>query len=230
VREPQGNAELAYASIREAIVEGRYEPGHRLIEQRVAEEFDLSRTPVREALRVLEAEGLVVSERNKGATVRPITIQDVRDLYSLRGRLESLAAEMAADRATAEHIRTLDEALRDFDEATKRADVGRVEGARALNRANLSFHSTIVDAAGYDRLARLLARTVDIPLVFRAFREFNPPEVERSALFHHLIRDAIADHEPDRAGRLMTEHILQGRDVLVTNLEREHGPGRNDSL
>ena len=88
----------AYEQVRAAIVENRYAPGQRLIEQRLAAELGLSRTPVREALRILEAEGLVVSERNRGATVRPLSPTEVVDLYGLRIRLESYAAELAAER------------------------------------------------------------------------------------------------------------------------------------
>lgn len=222
--DPQGNTELAYARIRQAIVEGRYGPGHRLIEQRIAEEFQLSRTPVREALRILDAEGLVVSERNKGATVRDVTTKDVRDLYALRSRLESLAAELAAERATEAHIAALGRAIVDYDAAARRGKAGSLESAQALNDANLAFHGTIVEAAQHSRLQRLLARTVDIPLVFRAFLEFNRLEIERSGLFHHLIRDAVVAREPERAGRLMIEHILQGRDVLLASLTAYEHP------
>ena len=100
VREPPNNGYRgrlrAYEQIRRAIVEGRYEAGRRLIEKNLAEEFELSRTPVREALRMLESEGLVVSLPNKGAVVRPLSSHDVYDIYDLRVRLESLAAERAA--------------------------------------------------------------------------------------------------------------------------------------
>src|SRR5689334_24083599 len=85
----------AYAKVRQAIVENRYPPGHRLVEQRIAEELGLSRTPVREALRMLQAEGLVVSERNRGSMVRPLSETEIVDLYGLRIRLESYAVEMA---------------------------------------------------------------------------------------------------------------------------------------
>jgi DNA-binding GntR family transcriptional regulator len=215
---PQGNAELAYASIRQAIVEGRYQPGHRLVEQRIAEEFQLSRTPVREALRILEAEGLVVSERNKGSSVRNLTTGDLHDLYELRARLESLAAELAAGRAEPEHLATMQQSIMDFGAAVRSGRAGDLDATRRLNQANLAFHGAIAAAARHDRLHRMLARTVDVPLVFRAFREFNRVELERSALFHRLIHDAIAAGDPARAGRLMTEHILQGRDVLLAAL------------
>ncbi len=98
-------AELAYEQVRAAIVENRYPPGQRLVEQRIAEELGLSRTPVREALRMLEAEGLVVSERNRGAMVRPLSATEVVDLYGLRIRLESYAVEVATERATESRAR-----------------------------------------------------------------------------------------------------------------------------
>ena len=110
-----GSSELAYRKIRQAIIEGRYQPGQRLIEQRISEEFDLSRTPVRESLRRLDAEGLVIIERNRGAVVRPVAREEILDLYELRSRLEALAAERAAARATAEDLAELDEAIAEFE-------------------------------------------------------------------------------------------------------------------
>jgi len=92
-------AAQAYQHLRAAIVENRYPPGHRLVEQQLAAELGLSRTPVREALRKLEAEGLVVSERNRGAMVRPLSSTEVVDLYGLRIKLESYAVELATERA-----------------------------------------------------------------------------------------------------------------------------------
>jgi DNA-binding GntR family transcriptional regulator len=217
----KGHTGIAYVKIRQAIVEGRYASGHRLVEQRIAEEFQLSRTPVREAIRLLDAEGLVVSERNKGATVRAVTTKDIWDLYALRSRLESLVAELAAERAGPEQIARLDQALADFDAAARAGQPGGLEETRALSAANQAFHGTLVEAADNERLARVLNRTVDTPLVFRAFRVFDPGQTQRSGLFHRLIRDAVAGREPGRAGSLMTEHILQGRDALLASLDAD---------
>lgn len=208
----------AYDQIRQGIVEGRYAPGSRLIEQRLAEELELSRTPVREALRRLEAEGLVVSERNRGSVVRPVTARDVEDLYDLRVRLESLAAERAAERAAPADLAELAQAVEDFDAAVPGASAGDVDGVRRLAAANRRFHDGVLAAAGNDRLSRMLAGTVDLPLVFQALRRFGRPEHERSALFHRLILAAIVARAPDRAGRLMTEHVLQGRDALLLEM------------
>jgi DNA-binding GntR family transcriptional regulator len=213
-----GSAGRAYELIRAAIIDGRYQPSQRLIEQRIGDEFSLSRTPVREALRLLEAEGMVITERNRGAIVRPVTREDVADLYELRTRLESLAAERAATRATPEDIAELDASIAAFDHEIRPSDTAEVAEIQALNQANIWFHATIVRIADHSRLRQLLGRAVDIPLVFQAFRVFTHQDRVRANLFHQLIREAVARNEPDRAGRLMSEHILLGRDALLASL------------
>ncbi len=214
----RAGVELAYERVRTAIVEGEFAPGQRLIEQRIAEQYELSRTPVREAIRRLEAEGLVVSVRHRGAIVREVSLDEVEDLYELRARLESYAAELAAARATPEQRIALADAAAQFARVRSRGtgrSRRRVEFVRELNAANGTLHRLIVEAAHHDRLAAMLRRTVDIPLVFGAFRRFDDAELERSDLFHRLIVDAIVDGDGARASRLMTEHIAQGRDVVL---------------
>jgi DNA-binding GntR family transcriptional regulator len=208
----------AYEQLRAAIVENRYRPGQRLIEQRIAAELGLSRTPVREALRILQAEGLVVSERNRGAIVRPLSPTEVVDLYGLRIRLESYAAELAAERITEQELGELVEAADEFGAVRHDVDVSTIEGVRRLNVANRRLHDRILAAARHDRLATMLARTVDIPLVFQAFRSFGPAEIERSDVFHHLIVEAIGRRDGARAAGLMAEHIAQGRDAVLDAL------------
>ena len=205
----------AYEEVRAAIVENRYPPGHRLVEQRLAAELGLSRTPVREALRLLEAEGLVVSERNRGAMVRPLSSTEVEDLYGLRIRLESYAVELATDRSTETELGAIVEAADAFGAAARSADVDSVDGTRRLHEANLVFHDRILEAARHRRLTTMLARTVDIPLVFKAFQSFGAAEIERSDTFHHLIVEAMCRRDADRAAGLMAEHIAQGRDTVL---------------
>jgi DNA-binding GntR family transcriptional regulator len=205
----------AYVQVRSAIVENRYAPGQRLVEQRIAEELGLSRTPVREALRMLEAEGLVVSARNRGAMVRPMSPTEVVDLYGLRIRLESYAVEVATERATEAELGELVAAADAFGEVRRTADVDAVEGVRLLHEANRRFHDGILTAARHHRLESMLARTVDTPLVFQAFRTFGPAEIERSDTFHHLIVEAMRRRDPNRATALMAEHIAQGRDAVL---------------
>lgn len=213
------NADLAYEQIRQAIIEGRYAAGQRLIEQRLAAEFGLSRTPVREAVRRLAAEGMVVTERNRGASVRAISATEIADSYELRSRLEGLVVERAAVRATPEDIERLRAANAEFSVAIPLAGgEASLEAVRRLNDANRRFHAILAETAAYPRLAEILQRTVDTSLVFQALRHFDRAESERSAIFHNLIRQAVAAGEGRRGAHLMEEHVLQGRDVLLAHL------------
>lgn len=223
VDERLNDAERAYHHIRRAIIEGRLPPGHRLVEQQLSDAIDVSRTPVREALRRLATEGMIVTERNRGARVRPLAIDDIADLYEVRARLEGYAAELAAERASDDQIDGLLRAAERFEAVARIADERTLEVVRRLEDANQQFHVRVVDASRHSRILALIIGCVDTPLVFQALRRFRPDEVQRSALFHRLIAEAISARAPDRAGRLMTEHILQGRDALLAQLAHREG-------
>jgi DNA-binding GntR family transcriptional regulator len=228
-------AQLAYEQIRRRIVEGALAPGARLVEQRLAEDLALSRTPVREAVRLLQSEGLVVVRPNRGASVRQLAADEVADLYDLRARLEAMAAELAAERADDGDRAAIESAESDFaaavaDEAaaggsgptgrTSRRSrrPGGLASTRRLFAANERFHGAIVAAARHPRLAHTLGRSVDAGLVFQAFRHYDAEELARSVLFHRLIAEAVTRGEGARAGRLALEHVLRGRDRLVAAL------------
>jgi DNA-binding GntR family transcriptional regulator len=208
-----------YEQIYRRIIEGVYKPGERLIEQRIAEELAVSRTPVREALVRLEGAGLVVNSRHRGAMVRTLSREDIADMYELRAVLESLAAKRAAVRADAADLARMDEAIEEFDRAIAGTGPVSIDQLRAMNAANRQFHETMLTAARHPLLGQMLSVTVDAPLVFQAFRRFNRAESERSNLFHRLMRHAVAEHDGERAARLMTEHIDQGRDVLLAGFD-----------
>lgn len=205
----------AYEQIRRAIVEGRYQAGQRLVEKNLGEEFDVSRTPVREALRTLESEGLVVSLPNKGSVVRPLSEQDIYDIYDLRVRLESLAGEQAAHDPQPEQLALLEAANEDFAALLPTFNGNDLDSVRGIEAVNRRFHQGFIAMADSWRLTQLLARTVDAVLVFQNFQSYEPEELKRSLLFHQLIAQAIARRSPQRAGRLISEHILLGRDILI---------------
>lgn len=210
-------AREAYDQIRDAIVEGRLAPSDRLIEQRLAAELSLSRTPIREALRRLQAEGLVISQANRGAIVRPVSEDEIYDFYEMRCRLEAYATELAAERITPVQLEQLREDAAEFERIVEGSD-STVESIRRVNAANKQLHGRIVEAARHGRLQQLLNQAVDAPLVFTAFRRYQLDERRRSAQFHHMIVAAIGTGEARRAGNLMAEHIMQGRDALLENL------------
>jgi DNA-binding GntR family transcriptional regulator len=205
----------AYQQIRQGIVEGVYRPGERIVEKRLADDLQLSRTPIREAIRMLQSEGLVHSMPNRGATVRALTAEDIGDLYEVRGRLEALAGELAARRASAEQIDRLGAAEAAFAAAVRKMDINDIAAIRTVFRLNDEFHAIMLDGAHNGRLTQTLIRTVDHPLVFQAFRHYNLLAMRRSAQFHRLIFEAIQAREPTRAANLVLEHVLQGRDQLL---------------
>lgn len=206
-------AERAYQAIRDGIAAGRYPPGVRLVEEAIAEREGVSRTPVRQALRRLEREGVVEIQKHRGAAVRPMSRRELSDLYELRARLEAFACELAAERAAESHLGELEQVAEEFEGLTHlAADDERIDRVRASNDA---FHQTIAEATGNAFLSLVLATTRDNPLVLRSFRGFSQEELGRSALFHRMIARAVGQRRGDRAGRLMMEHILQARDALV---------------
>lgn len=214
------DATRVYGRLRRGIVEGDFLPGSRLVEQRLADRFECSRTPIREAVRRLESEGLVVVERNRGARVRPLTEHEIADLYDVRARLEGYAASLAASRHEHGDLVGLRTALDRFERATEAGLRSRHERAvvRELEMANAEFHEALLAMSRHARIRSLVHAAVDAPLVFQALQRFEPGELERSATFHGLIAEAVTAREPERAERLMVEHVLQGRDSLLAGL------------
>ena len=199
---------VATEVIREAIIDGRLAPGERLKEEELAGELGLSRTPIREALAVLQAEGLVDAAPNKGATVRSHDAEDLDDLYRLRALLEGYAASRAATKMESEQVAELFASCERF-EALADGDVA------PLVKENMHFHSTIVDAAASGRVAELVRKVIELPLVYRSYIWYSPEQRRISAHFHRQIAVAIEARDADRAESLMKEHVFEARDLLV---------------
>ena len=206
----------AYQKIREGIAAGRYRPGERLVEADIARLASVSRTPVRQALRCLERDGVVRIERRRGASVRTLTTEQISDLYELRARLEAFACELAARRA-GESDRSELVRLSDAFDAAARDDVD--DDFAAVRSSNAALHHKVSEISGNPFLVIALDATIDNPLVLRAYQRFDREGLGRSALFHQLIVRSICAGDGERAGRLMTEHVLQARDALVIPLD-----------
>ena len=209
-----------FRRIRADIVTGRHQAGVRLVEEKIAKELKVSRTPVREALRLLESDGLVIVYKNRGAVVKKMLLPEINDVYNLRGRLEGYAAELAAMRATDEQIQAMQTYSDQFSLAIQRISVNsprELDDTVKLNDANRNFHNSIVEAASHRRLTSLLADAVDDPLVFKTLQSLELSGLTRSAEFHEMIIKAIILRDSKRAGNLMREHISQGFDVIQSH-------------
>lgn len=204
------------ASLREAILDGDIAPGTRLRAAAIAERFEASRTPAREALVLLAQEGLVDLIPRRGAVVRPFEFGDVLDLYEVRALLEPYAARRAATRIDPAALDRMDAICREQDALTG-DDAETIERHVALNG---EFHALVVGAAGSTSLAASLASAEGVPLSFR--RRFWRDEMFRAqSLFcHRELARALRSGESDMAESIMAMHI-QGAIVYLQTM-RDH--------
>jgi DNA-binding GntR family transcriptional regulator len=207
------NASVAATEvIREAILDGRLPPGRRLKEEELAQELGISRPPVREALLMLQAEGLVDAAPNRGATVRSHSVEDLTDLYQLRAVLEGYAARRAAARLSDEAIARLRESCDRFE--TLLRDEAEMH---VLVKENLFFHQTILDGAGSERLGTMVRQVVELPLVYRSYSWYSREQRQISSHYHSQITRALEARDSERAELVMKEHIFEARDLLLAH-------------
>jgi DNA-binding GntR family transcriptional regulator len=213
------NASMAATElIREAIIDGRVEPGRRLKEEELARELGISRTPVREALLMLQAEGLVVATPNRGAMVRVHDAEDLDDLYQLRALLEGHATRRAAARISEAEVDQLRSSCDRFDVLSPEQDL------RELVRENLLFHNTILDVAGSARLAGMVRKVIELPLVYKSYIWYSPDQKRISVHYHRQIVNALAARDAERAELIMKEHVFEARDLLVSRVRANPFP------
>jgi DNA-binding GntR family transcriptional regulator len=205
-------ADNAYEEIRKRILDGTVPLGGRLKESKLASEIGVSRTPIREALRRLEAEGLVSHSFHQGAQVVSPTDQDMADLFELRLLVEGLGAKLAASRVTAGEIVDLEAAAGAMEEllANPRKDL-----AAKMAVLNQRFHRMVIESAKSERILAGFTSTVDLPLALRTFQDYSRPELLRSAAQHRDLVSALRAGDPQWAQAVMRNHILTGRSVVL---------------
>jgi DNA-binding GntR family transcriptional regulator len=206
-------ADRAYRLIREGILASRWPPGSHLREQELAELTGVSRTPVREALRRLAADGLLHLVPNLGATVKEWTARDLDEIFGMRALLESQAAGLAASRVEPRHLEELS-ALCDAMEAIV-GDYTAVDIAR-ISPLNDRFHGLLIEIAGDRRLGQMIRQVVEMPLVLRTFTRYSLRDLARSMNHHREIVEALAVRDGEWASSVMRAHVRAGRAVFLT--------------
>ena len=207
-------ADRARDLIRNAIFEGRMAPDERLTIEHIAAELGISRTPVREALKALESDGIVKLLPNRGAVVQRFDAAEIQDRYTVRAALEGLAGELAcknkADQLAVDLARnctTLADLLATTDRDNLRA-VGE------LVRLNSEFHDTILAAANSATTVRILA-TLKMPMAYRIYTWRSIERANVSLEFHREIVSAFSAKNPRLVRKLLEDHITDARDFLV---------------
>lgn len=210
-----------YEELRRLILAGVYRPGERLVEEAAARRLGVSRTPVRQAMTMLESEGLVTIVPNRGATVCAFSPEDVWNLYDLRAVLESHAACRAATgitEAELDRLRVLADKLERLDE---QGFTRRDEEVHWLVTHNGEFHQIIIQASRNPYLEALIRRTVEVPLVFKSFFWYSPHERMISNHYHRQIIRTLEERDAARAEIVMREHIYEGRDFVIQKVKEE---------
>ncbi|MGI8910108.1 MAG: GntR family transcriptional regulator [Rubrobacteraceae bacterium] len=210
-----------FERLRRLILDGEYGPNERLIEEQLAERLGVSRTPVRQALTMLQSEGLVEIVPNRGAVVCSFGVEEVWDIYDLRAVLEGYAARRAASRIEAGELARMRELAEEMEGIRDREFAGREEEIRLLFALNNEFHGIITSASRNKRLGRLLRRTVELPLVFKAFFWYGPSERTISNHYHRQLLVALEAGDGERAGIVMREHVYEGRDFVIKALKED---------
>jgi DNA-binding GntR family transcriptional regulator len=218
------------ATLQARVLNGELPMGARLRQAALAEEFGVSRTPVREALRKLQASGLVELRPNRGALVRGISSREIRDAYEVRAELEGLAAELAALHVRHEQIDRLREIQEQFRAALAEAVAARKAGTELSRdmsdrwgRANDLFHQTIQEAGGNDVLSATLAhlhRSFPRDLTRIVLRE-STMLLHENVSEHEGILEAIEQRDAGAARELMVAHVRRAGSLVTRRLDRQ---------
>lgn len=215
-------AHQAYEQLRERILTGALLDGERVGEEEFAEEFGISRTPVREALRRLASEGLVELLPNRGARVPRWDEADVEDIFELRALLESHAARRAArkiDRAGLDVLRSLCDEMEQVHR-----DLGDVQDLTRLASINRAWHSGVVEAAQSPRLSALVSSLVHVPIIMQTYKNYSAEALNRSLRHHREVVAALSVQDGEWAHSVMRAHILAARHQVCAPLTQAEVP------
>ena len=206
---PRSLAEDAADRIRAQILSGGLSPGEHLVEAKIAEQLAISRGPVREAFKLLRAEGLLKEEPRRGTFVVSLTAADVREIYGLRAALEGRAARLLArgrDAATLARLRSL---VDDIDTAVAGGD------AAAVSRADLAFHHGLCELCGNSRILEVFDRYVPTLRGLLRLDELVLRSLSDVSVQHRPLLEAIEAGDQDKAARSLAEHSEEAGELIA---------------
>ncbi|MCQ2513196.1 MAG: GntR family transcriptional regulator [Lachnospiraceae bacterium] len=207
--------DIVFKTLREAIITGDLKPGERLMEIKLANELGVSRTPVREAIRKLELEGLVIMTARKGAEVAPINEKDLKEVLEIRKSLESLACELACKNAASEDIVK----MRDLNKAIEKAI--KEENIEKITKQDVDFHEAIYLTTKNDRLVHMLHQLKEH--IFRYRFEYIKDMKNKEMIVeeHKKIIAAIEQNNAKAACKEIERHIEVQEKYILNTLIKE---------
>ena len=204
--------EQAYLALRRCLADGTFPPGAHLREEDLAAQLGMSRTPIREALRRLDAEGWLRVVPNQGAFAAEWSLAEMIEIFDLRAMLEAHAAEHAAMAPTPQGLAALRAACEAGEAAMPGGDLAAIE---QISEANVRFHQTLWEMSGQHRTRASLISLAVPPMILRNFRKFSDANLRRSLAQHREMIEAIAARNPSWAGAVMRAHVEAGKAVFL---------------
>lgn len=198
-----GAVQIAYDAIKDSIIRGAAAPGDRLRELEIAEALGVSRTPIREALRMLHSDGLVRFAPNAGAQVAVFADEEVDEVFRLRARVDGEVGRLAAQRATESELAALRVVLARMSVAAQSTD-----SSESFAQVNREFHEGLTATVKSPRIAEARSSLLDLPFIRQTVLGYTSAMFARSIHHHDEVMDALEQHDPDWAEAAMTTHVL----------------------
>lgn len=207
--------DVVFNTLRQAILTGELKPGERLMEIHLANKLGVSRTPIREAIRKLELEGLVTMIPRRGAEVAQITEKSMNDVLEVRRALDALCAELACERITEEETEQLHRACEAFETAVKTRDLKRIA------RADVQLHDIIVQATGNQRLVQLINNLSEQMYRYRFEYIKDAGQHQRLIEEHRVIYESIVKKDKETASQAARVHIDNQKKAIIAQIRSE---------
>lgn len=201
--------EIVYEELKRQIMVGEIAPGTRMMEVELADEMGVSRTPVREAIRKLEKEGLVSIEPRRGAYASDISIKDMVDVLEVRQDLEGMAAALASLRITEEEKEDLEKIVQEYTDAVESGNISEII------KYDEAFHKYIVSISGNKTLVQMVSQVQDLALRFRYIYYDDFTRFKNQPLEHHRIVDAIFAADANKARIEAESHLSKLKEFVI---------------
>ena len=212
--------DVVFNTLRQAILTGELKPGERLMEIHLANRLGVSRTPIREAIRKLELEGLVTMIPRRGAEVAQITEKSMKDVLEVRRTLDALSAELACERISKEEEEALKQACLNFEAAVKTKDT------KAIAKADVAIHDIIAAATGNQRLIQLINNLAEQMYRYRFEYIKDASQHERIVEEHRIIYESIVKKDKEAAAEMAKTHIDNQEKAVIARIRMEQANSR----
>ena len=207
--------DVVFNTLREAILKGDLKPGERLMELQLAAKLGVSRTPIREAIRMLEQEGLAVTTPRKGAEVAKMTLKDMEDVLEIRDALDELAVRIACQKITDEQLKQLEDVKELFEKNTQTNNV------KNIAEADVSFHDVIYEATGNPKLVTLLNNLREQVYRYRVEYIKDPKNYPTLIAEHEAILDSLKNRDVKNAVEAMHVHVANQAEAVKMVIQEQ---------